>query len=65
MIASAASLTRGAGESRGHWKLPQLGVGCQVLNVNLIHSEEDVFWLDVCVDNLAFSVQVIQTLQNL
>lgn len=39
--------------------MPQLGVGRQILNVNLIHSQEDVLWLDVCVYNLAFGVQVI------
>lgn len=43
----------------GAGQLPQLRVGCQVVNVGLIHLQEDVLWLDVCVDDLAFSVQVI------
>ncbi len=59
LIDNAASLTWRAAESRGHWQLPQLGVGRQILYISLVHSQEDVFWLDVCVDNLAFSVQVI------
>lgn len=51
--------TRGAGERAGRRQLPQLGVGRQFVNVGVVHSQQDVFWLDVCVDNLAFSVQVI------
>lgn len=43
----------------GGGQLPQLRVGRQVVNVGLIHLQEDVLWLDVCVDDLAFSVQVI------
>lgn len=55
-IKASISNTWGAG---GRGQLPQFSVGRQILNVGLIHLQEDVFWLDVCVDNLAFSVQVI------
>lgn len=40
-------------------QLPQCRAGRQIANVGLVHLQEDVFGLDVCVDDLAFSVQVI------
>lgn len=45
--------------------MPQFGVGCQLVNVNVVHPQEDVLGLDVRVDNLALCVQVFQTPQNL
>lgn len=39
--------------------MPQLCVGCKLSNINLIHSQEDVLWLNVSMDDFAFSVQVI------
>lgn len=49
----SVSKTLGIG---GCGKLPQFSVCCQILNVGLIHLQEDVFWLDVRVNDLAFSV---------
>lgn len=43
----------------GGGQLPQFGAGRQILNVGLVHLQQDVFGLDVRVDNPAFSVQVI------
>lgn len=40
-------------------QLPQFGVGRQVPDVGLVHLQEDVFRLDVRVDDPAFSVQVV------
>lgn len=59
IFAPAARPTWGAGEGGGKRQLPQPGAGRQRLNVRLVHAQEDVFWLDVRVDNLAFRVQVI------
>lgn len=53
--ASAAD-TWGVGGAR---QLPKLRVGRQVVNIGLIHLQQDVLWLDVCVDDFAFCVQVI------
>lgn len=47
------------GELRGGRQLPQLSVSRQLVDVGVVHLQQDVLRLDVCVDNLAFRVQVI------
>lgn len=34
-------------------------------NKRVIHTHQDVLWLDVCVDDFTFRVEIVQTLQDL
>ena len=54
--------------TRGRWcpsPLPLCSFGCELPDVRLINTHQDVFWLDVCVDDLTLCVQIVQTLEYL
>jgi len=44
--------------------LPMIVSGClcNFVNMSLISTNEDVFWLDICMDYLALVVEVLKTL---
>jgi len=41
------------------------GLGGNLLDVRLVHTDKDVFRLDIGVDNLALGVQIVKPLQHL
>lgn len=45
--------------------LPLSGFSCKFPDIRLIHTHQDIFRLDVGVDDLTLGVQVVQTLQYL
>lgn len=54
--------------SRGGWSsspLPLCCLGSHLLDVGLVDRQQDVLWLDVCMDDLTLGVKVVQALENL
>lgn len=45
--------------------MPLGGLSGHLLDVGLVDGQQDVLWLDVCVDDFALGVEVVQPLQNL
>lgn len=41
------------------------GIGGDFADVGLIHADQNVLRLDISVNNLTFTVQILQTLENL
>jgi len=50
---------------RGPSPLPLCRFSCELPDIRLINTHQDILWLDVCVDDLTLCVQVIQALEYL